>query len=126
MVAPPGGRRGAGFRKSVHTQPEELTGNTTEERDLAHFAEGLAAVYARMARTLKPGAPLAFTYHHNRIEAYYAVGAAVLDAGAGLLGLSALSSRNERLDPHSWHRLVHRGYGLRLSDHGQNQEGLAL
>ena len=70
-----------GFERASTRSPEELTGNTTEERDLAHFAEGLAAVYARMARTLKPGAPLAFTYHHNRIEAYYAVGAAVLDAG---------------------------------------------
>lgn len=34
-----------------------------------------------MARALKPGAPLAFTYHCNWIEAYYAVGVAILDAG---------------------------------------------
>ena len=33
------------------------------------------------AKALKPGAPLAFTYHHNRIEAYFAVGVAILDAG---------------------------------------------
>ena len=60
---------------------DELTGNETEGRDLAHFTEGLARVYARMARALKPGAPLAFTYHHNRRSAYHAVGVAVLDAG---------------------------------------------
>jgi putative DNA methylase len=30
---------------------------------------------------MKPGAPLAFTYHHNRIEAYFAVAVAILDAG---------------------------------------------
>jgi putative DNA methylase len=30
---------------------------------------------------LKPGAPLAFTYHHNSLDAYFAVGVAVLDAG---------------------------------------------
>ena len=34
-----------------------------------------------MAKALKPGAPLAFTYHHNKIGAYYAVGIAILDAG---------------------------------------------
>jgi len=34
-----------------------------------------------MAKALKPGAPLAFTYHHNDIEPYYPVAVAVLDAG---------------------------------------------
>jgi hypothetical protein len=33
------------------------------------------------ARALKPGRPLAFTYHHNKLQAYEAVGVAVLDAG---------------------------------------------
>lgn len=60
---------------------DELTGNETEGRDLEHFTEGLARVYVRMARALKPGAPLVFTYHHNRGSAYHAVGVAVLDAG---------------------------------------------
>ena len=30
---------------------------------------------------LKPGAPLAFTYHHNNLEAYHSIGVAILDAG---------------------------------------------
>jgi adenine-specific DNA methylase len=34
-----------------------------------------------MAAALKPGGPLAFTFHHNKLEAYYAVGMAILDAG---------------------------------------------
>jgi hypothetical protein len=34
-----------------------------------------------MAEALKPGAPLAFTYHHNSIEAYYPLAVAILDAG---------------------------------------------
>jgi hypothetical protein len=34
-----------------------------------------------MARALKPGAPLAFTYHHNKLEAYHSIGVAILDAG---------------------------------------------
>ncbi len=60
---------------------EELTGNETMARGLTHFGEGLSAVFRRMARALRPGAPLAFTYHHNRLEAYYPVAAAILDAG---------------------------------------------
>ena len=30
---------------------------------------------------MKPGGPLALTLHHNKLEAYYAVGMAILDAG---------------------------------------------
>ncbi len=59
----------------------ELTGNVSMKRDLAHFAGGLSQVFSRMAVALKPGAPLAFTYHHNRLDAYLPVAVAVLDAG---------------------------------------------
>jgi hypothetical protein len=34
-----------------------------------------------MAIALKPGAPLAFTFHHNAMEPYCAIGVAILDAG---------------------------------------------
>jgi adenine-specific DNA methylase len=61
--------------------PEELTGNQTQSRGLHHFTDGLASVYRTMARALKPSAPLAFTFHHNQMEAYYAVGVAILDSG---------------------------------------------
>jgi len=60
---------------------DELTGNVTMERGLDHFTDGLSTVFQRMAHALKPGAPLAFTYHHNRLEAYYPVAVAILDAG---------------------------------------------
>ena len=60
---------------------DELTGNEDMGRDLNHFTEGLSAVFQRMSKALKPGAPLAFTYHHNRIEAYYPVAVAILDSG---------------------------------------------
>jgi adenine-specific DNA methylase len=60
---------------------DELTGNVTMERGLEHFTEGLAAVFGNMARALKPGRPLAFTYHHNRLDAYHPVAVAILDAG---------------------------------------------
>ena len=58
----------------------ELTGNVDMGRDLGHFTEGLSAVFQRMSKALKPGAPHAFTYHHNKIEAYYPVAVAILDA----------------------------------------------
>jgi hypothetical protein len=70
-----------GFERVSALSPDELTGNDTQGRGLDHFTEGLAAVYRAMARALKPGAPLAFTFHHNQIEAYHAVGVAILDAG---------------------------------------------
>mgnify|MGYP001397661107 CR=1 FL=1 len=72
---------GGAFDRPSTRNENELTGNATMERGLDHFAEGLSAVFANMARALKPGAPLAFTYHHNTIEAYYPIAAAVLDAG---------------------------------------------
>jgi len=59
----------------------ELTGNATMGRNMGHFTEGLSAVFFRMADALKPGAPLAFTYHHDQIEAYFAISMAILDAG---------------------------------------------
>ncbi len=69
------------FEPDSTRTPDELTGNVNMSRDLAHFTEGLASVFRRMNEALKPGAPLAFTYHHNEIRAYYPVAVAILDAG---------------------------------------------
>lgn len=71
----------AGFESDTTRHVEELTGNDTAGRDISTFADGLASVYKRMARALKPGGPLAFTYHHNKQEAYLAVAVAILDSG---------------------------------------------
>jgi adenine-specific DNA methylase len=70
-----------GFSLASSRSADELTGNQTEDRGFAEFAEGLGTVYGVMAKALKPGAPLAFTFHHNRLEAYETVGIAILDAG---------------------------------------------
>jgi putative DNA methylase len=70
-----------GFDRESTRSQEELTGNLTQARGLNHFTDGISAAYRATARALKPGAPLAFTFHHNRIEAYHAVGVALLDAG---------------------------------------------
>jgi putative DNA methylase len=75
------GRSADGFERESSRDAEELTVNQTQGRGLEHFTEGLAAVYANMARALKPGAPLAFTYHHNKLAAYQAIAVAILDAG---------------------------------------------
>jgi adenine-specific DNA methylase len=77
------GSEAEGFGRESTRSLDELTGNLTQARGLNQFADGLSAVYQRMARALKPGAPLAFTFHHNKIEAYHAVGVALLDAGLG-------------------------------------------
>ena len=69
------------FRPASTRSRGELTGNQTEGRGLEHFTDGLAEVYSRMADALKPGAPFAFTYHHNRASAYCPVAVAILDAG---------------------------------------------
>lgn len=69
------------FEKATTRDINELTGNNTMERGLAHFTEGLSRVFINMTRALKAGAPLAFTYHHNNIEAYLPVAVAILEAG---------------------------------------------
>ena len=75
------GKGAEGFDGASTRSPNELTGNVTQDRGLEHFTEGLSAVYTLMTEALKPGAPFVFTYHHNRIDAYCAVGVAILDAG---------------------------------------------
>jgi putative DNA methylase len=75
------GSEAEGFSETSTRSVLELTGNTTQLRGLEHFTEGLSTAYQRISKALKPGAPLAFTYHHNKLEAYQAVGVAILDAG---------------------------------------------
>lgn len=79
------GEGAEGFGPPSSRSPDELTGNATQARGIEHFTDGLAAVWRAMAHALKPGAPLAFTFHHNRIEPYHAVGVAILDAGLDCL-----------------------------------------
>jgi putative DNA methylase len=59
----------------------ELTGNVNMGRDLAHFTEGLAQTFQRASERLDCGCPLAFTYHHNKLEAYIPLAVAILDSG---------------------------------------------
>jgi hypothetical protein len=75
------GRDNAAFTKLSTRDNDELTANYNMGRGLVHFTEGLSAVFKKMAAALKPGAPLAFTYHHNKLEAYLPVAVALLDAG---------------------------------------------
>jgi len=70
-----------GFDRISTRSTDELTGNTTGARDIVHFTEGLSATFTAAANALKPDGPLVFTFHHNSIEAYLAVGVAILDSG---------------------------------------------
>lgn len=74
------GDRHPEFGEASTRHPNELTGNESMGRNLAHFTEGLSAVFRKMAAALKPGSPLAFTYHHNQLDAYLPVAVAILDA----------------------------------------------
>ncbi|MHB8845373.1 MAG: DUF1156 domain-containing protein [Nitrospirota bacterium] len=69
------------FKHHTTRAQQELTGNVNMERGLDHFTEGLSTVFQKMARALKPGHPMAFTYHHNTLEAYYPIAIAMLDSG---------------------------------------------
>lgn len=70
----------AAFERRSTRTPDELTGNDTLGRGLANFTAGLSDVFCHMATALKPGAPLAFTYHHNDPQAYAPLVVAMLDA----------------------------------------------
>jgi putative DNA methylase len=69
------------FDKISTRTPDELTCNEDMGRGMIHFTEGISSTFQQMSRALKKGAPLAFTYHHNKIDAYYPVAVAILDAG---------------------------------------------
>jgi hypothetical protein len=59
----------------------ELTGNINMGRDLVHFTEGISTTFRKVAERLRPGSPLAFTYHHNKLDAYVPMAVAILDSG---------------------------------------------
>jgi adenine-specific DNA methylase len=59
----------------------ELTGNVNMGRDLVHFTEGISATFCNAAGRLRLGRPLAFTYHHNKLDAYVPLAVSILDAG---------------------------------------------
>ncbi len=69
------------FVRASTRSPDELTGNATLGRSIAHFTEGLSEVFVHFARALKPNAPFVFTYHHNDAGAYIPLIVAILDAG---------------------------------------------
>ncbi len=75
------GRNQPAFARNTTRDASELTGNITMDRGLDHFSEGMSTVFQKMARALKPGRPLAFTYHHNSLKAYYPIAVALLDSG---------------------------------------------
>lgn len=71
----------AEFNASSTRSANELTGNQTHGRGLDHFAAGISRVFQTMGSALKTGRPLAFTFHHNQLSSYAAIGVAILDAG---------------------------------------------
>lgn len=68
------------FQGPTTRHRNELTGNVSMGRGLDHFTEGLSRTIRHATAKLKPGSPLAFTYHHNQLEAYVPLAVAILDA----------------------------------------------
>ena len=69
------------FQNPSTRHQNELTGNVNMGRGLDHFTEGISRTIRHAVMKLKPGSPLAFTYHHNQLEAYIPMAVAILDAG---------------------------------------------
>jgi len=69
------------FRPVSTRAEQELTVNETQGRGIEHFAAGLSQVFVNFVQALKPGAPFAFTYHHNEVQAYLPIAVSLLDAG---------------------------------------------
>ena len=70
-----------GFDRASTRSSRELTGNATAARGLSPLHRGSVCGLDQGGRRAKAGRPLAFTFHHNRVEAYCAVGVAILDPG---------------------------------------------
>jgi putative DNA methylase len=69
------------FESASTRNANELTGNENMQRGIVDFTQGISSAYQMMAKALKPGSPLVFTYHHNDLSAYHAISVAILDAG---------------------------------------------
>lgn len=69
------------FSKPSTRHANELTGNASMGRGIEHFTEGMSRTLRTATSRLHPGHPLAFTYHHNKLEAYVPLAVAILDAG---------------------------------------------
>ncbi len=69
------------FTSSSTRNAGELTGNANMGRDLAHFTEGISTTFRTTSKRLREASPLAFTYHHNNLDAYVPLAVAILDAG---------------------------------------------
>lgn len=69
------------FKNLTTRNKEELTWNENMGRDIVHFTDGMSSVFKKMSVALKPGSPLVFTYHHNKLNAYLPLAVAALDAG---------------------------------------------
>lgn len=69
------------FASPTTRNTAELTGNINMGRDIAHFTEGMSSTFRKVTTLLRAGSPLAFTYHHNKLDAYVPLAVAIMDSG---------------------------------------------
>ena len=70
-----------GLRKGYLRQVgADLSGKPWRQTGIEDYAQGLTAVFGRSATRLKPEGLFAFTFHHDNVAAYAALGVALLNA----------------------------------------------
>jgi len=69
------------FRPEHSRREEELVQNVKEGKEEDDFSAGLTRVWRECHRVLKDDGILAFTFHHNEVGAWAAIGHSLLDAG---------------------------------------------
>jgi len=69
------------FRPEHSRREEELVQNEKEGKGETDFVAGLTRIWRECHRTLKDDGVLAFTFHHNQVSAWAALGRSLLDAG---------------------------------------------
>ena len=69
------------FHPEHSRREEELVQNVREGKEENDFSVGLTRVWQECHRVLKDDGILAFTFHHNEVSAWAALGRSLLDAG---------------------------------------------
>jgi len=68
-------------RPSTKTRDDAVGSGGEDSVDIVEFTGRLSTVFEAATKTLKPGAPFCFTYHHNDLDAYAPLVVACLNAG---------------------------------------------
>ena len=106
------------FQPHSTRNPDELTGNITMERGLDHFTEGLVRRFPQHGKSPEAGKAAGFHLPSQQTGGVSPGGRGHSGCRPHLFRLPSLPGGDGCLDPHQRHRLIGRGYGLRLPFNG--------